>query len=104
MAGGDSPSREEVSAKLETVEARLDGKLASIDGKLDRLFDRMQTVVDTSERAEKAANDARSAAANIKWNILFTALGVVATLLAAWAIWSQGMELIAGLVGAGAGK
>lgn len=103
MSNGDSPSREEVNAKLEAVEARLDGKLASIDGKLDRLFDRLKVVVDTSERAEKAANAAKNSASNIKWNIFFTALGVIATLLAAWAIWSQGMELVAGLVAARTG-
>ena len=101
MTDPPHPSRLEVDAKLETVEARLDAKLATIDGKLDRLFDRLEVVVSTVQDAKEAANKASESAASIKWNILFTAMGAVATLLAAWAIWSQGMELVAGILGAG---
>ena len=103
MGSGDTPSREEVNAKLEAVEARLDGKLASIESKIDLMFGQLKIVADTSERAEKAAYAAQRSAANTKWNIVIIALAVVAVLLAAWALWSQGMELIAGLVAAGAG-
>lgn len=101
MTDTEAPSREEVNAKIETVEARLDSKLATINGKLDRMFDRMELVVNTSNDAKDAANKARNSASTIKWNILFTAVGVVATLFAAWAIWSQGMELVATVLGVG---
>ena len=96
----DYPSREEVSARLEAVEARLDTKLVTIDSKLDRLSDRMEVAVNASNAAEIAAQDAKRASSTTKWHILFTALGVIAVLLAVWALVTQGMELIAGLLGA----
>ena len=88
------PTREEYDAKLEAVEARLGTSLVKIDGKLDRLFDRVDESVRTSHRAEDAANAARVAASNVKWNILITALAVVGVMFAAWALWSQGIEMI----------
>ena len=97
MAETDNPSRGEVNAKLEAVEARLDGKLVTIDVKLDRLFDRVEAAVQASEKAETAAGEAQRSASNVKWNIVATAIGVIAILFAAWAIWSQGVEMVAGL-------
>ena len=108
MADTDTPSREEVAAKLESVEARVDSKLVLIDSKLDRLFDfvkdHMAASIQASERAEKAANEAKQSASSIKWHILFTAIGILGVLYATWAIWSQGMELVVGLLGAGGAK
>lgn len=91
------PTREEYDAKLEAVEARLDAKLVGIDGKLDRLVDRIETVVTQSRDAKDSADKALAAASSMKWNILATALGVVAVLFAAWAIWAQGIEMVSGL-------
>lgn len=94
------PTREEMDAKLEAVEARLETRLVSIESKLDRVFDRVQVSVEQSKEAKAAAEGARTAAAQTKWNILFTAVGVLTVLLAAWAIWMQGMEMIGTLLSA----
>ena len=111
MANTATPSREEIDSKLAAVEARLDSKLATIDGKLDRLFDRVDVAIEASKDAKGAAKEAKSAAedagrsaSNIKWNVLFTGIGVAAVLIAAWAVWAQGMELVAGIIGASTGK
>ncbi len=93
------PTREEFDAKLMATEERLNGRLIAIDGKLDRLFDRIEVAVQSSERASNYAEDARKAAADTKWNILFTALGVVGVLFAAWALWAQGIEMMSALLG-----
>lgn len=99
------PSREEINARLEAVEARLDGKLASMDGKLDRLADQMGFISKEIgllsrevESARVAAESAESASTSTKWNILFTGLTVGAILLAAFALWAQGVEMVTGLV------
>jgi len=39
MAPADTPTREEIYARMEAVEERLNGKLISIDGKMDRMVD-----------------------------------------------------------------
>lgn len=93
-------TREEVDAKLATVEARLDARLVAIDGKLDRLFDKVQVAVDQSRDAKKAADDARTATTTTKWNILFTAIGTAAVLIAVYALWLQGMEMVGTLLSA----
>lgn len=94
-------TREEHDAKLEAVEARLETKLVTMDAKLDRIGGQISAAVErlssetmgakeAAQRAELRADEARSAASSMKWNILFTALGAVAVLVAFWAIW-QGM-------------
>lgn len=39
-----------------------------------------------------------AAATNTKWNIIATAIGVVGVLFAAWAIWGQGIEMVASIL------
>lgn len=76
----DAPSREEVNAKLEAVEARLDTKLANISADLKVLLVK-------TDQSINAATEAKKAASNVKWNILFTALatlGVVVTVIIAF--------------------
>lgn len=92
-------TREEVSARLEAVEARLDAKLAGIDSKLDTLLTKVDVASSAAARAEGAADRAREASQSIKWNIVFTALSVVAIMLAAWALWAQGIEMITSILG-----
>lgn len=112
----DEPGRAEYDAKLEALESRVDGRLAvmggrlaamegqlaamdgrlaamesKFDGKFDRLFDRLETVA-------RDAADAKTAASNMKWNILFTALGSVGVMLAAWAMWAQGIDMVSGIL------
>lgn len=96
--------RELTDAKLEAVEARVEARLVGIEGKIDRLLDRVEASVDASKEAKVEAGLAKTAAGNIKWNILFTGLTVLALLLATWAIWNQGMELVAGLLSAPSGR
>ena len=91
MAASETPSREEVDAKLEAVEARLETRLVSIDGKLDRIVDRVEIAVD-------AARAASLAASTIKWHIFFSFVGGIAIILAIWALWAQGMAVIATLL------
>lgn len=90
--------RELTDAKLEAVEARVEARLAGIEGKIDRLLDRVEDSVSASKEAKTEASLAKTAAGNTKWNILFTGLTVLALVIAVWAIWNQGMELVAGLL------
>lgn len=94
------PTREEFDAKLGMVEARLDVKLAGIEGKLDRLSDQIGFVLTATNEAKAASFDARQAASNVKWNIAFTALAVIAVILALWGVWVQGVEMVETLLGA----
>lgn len=89
--------RELTDAKLEAVEARVEARLAGIEGKIDRILDRVEASVTAAGEAKEEARLAKTAAGNTKWNILFTGLTVLALLLAMWAIWNQGMELVAGM-------
>lgn len=94
------PTREEIVARIEASEARVEARLTGLDGKLDRLFDRVEVAITEANRAGGLAEDARKAALSTKWNILFTALGVVAVLVAAFALWAQGVEMVSGILGA----
>ena len=91
MTRGAPPSREEVDAKLETQSAKMEAALARIDGRLDRMADRIEIGIESSQRAEQAAR-------TIKWNILATAVGVTAVVVAVLMFWMQGMELIVSLL------
>lgn len=83
----DNPTRAELDAKLEAVEARLETKLVSMDGKLDALLNEIRHV-------GKSADDARRAASNIKWSVLFTAVGAVAIVVASiYALWALGYQI-----------
>ena len=88
-----NPTREEFDARLEAVynkmeasEERLRGELKGMDSKLDVLLVRTQDALD-------ASREAKSAASSIKWNIIFTALGVLAVMLAVWGIWEQAVSM-----------
>lgn len=103
----DTPTRNEIDAKLEAAEARTATALARIDGKLDRLFDRVEVAIQqtteakaSAEAARQEAIGARTASQNVKWNVVATGLVVVGILLAAWAIWVQGIEMVSGIFGA----
>jgi len=89
-------TQELVDAKLATVEAKLESRLVGIEGKLDRMFDRLDVVARDATEAKDAANRASVAVLNIKWHILFAALGTLGLLLAAWALWAQGVDMMSG--------
>lgn len=107
-AAMSSPSREEYDAKLSASEARIEVKLTAIEGKIDRLSDqifslntfsneRMQNLSRDVGEARDAAKAAETSSSNIKWHILFTALGVVGLVFVMWQVWVQGIEMISGL-------
>ena len=98
MADSDSPSREEVNAKLEAVEARVDTKLVVMDSKLDRIVDLVNVSIQASKRAENSADEAKKSASNLKWNISFTAITTVGLVVAIGAFWIHGMGFIANLL------
>lgn len=98
------PTREEIDAKLATVEARHEASFERLDGKLNIMLEKMsaldKSVTDKMNNlstgvteAKNAAESARVAAGNTKWNILFTGLAVAGVLVAIWAIFAQGLDL-----------
>jgi hypothetical protein len=105
----DHPTREEMNAKLEATEARMESKLdvivRSLESVRDELktqgtivglrFDRMDEKVND---AKTAANEARSASASVKWNILFTGLTVVALCYGAFVMWSDAVGMVHGIL------
>ena len=105
----DHPTREEMNAKLEATESRMVNKLdaivRSIDSVKDELksqgtlaglrFDRMDEKVND---AKAAANEARSASASVKWNILFTGLTVAALCYGAFVMWSDAVGMVHGIL------
>lgn len=84
-------TREEIDAKPQAVEARLETRLVSMDAKLDNLLTEVRHVGET-------AKEAKSAAASIKWNVFFAALGgvgITASLVVAfWAIGWQIADIL----------
>lgn len=87
----------EVLAGLNKIDANLNAHGAVVLQRFSTIEGELKTTKEAAEQAERNSSEAKSAASNTKWNILATAVGVVAVLLAAWAIWVQGMELVAGL-------
>ena len=94
-----SASESRTEAKLARMECHIDSKFAKLDGRLDLFMEKMSSTQAAAQRAEEASNRAETAARNVRWNIAFAALSVVGVLYAAWAIWAQGVEVVAGLLG-----
>ena len=84
-------SREEMNARFEATEARMEARFIQMDGKLDRILVELRHVGET-------AKEAKVAAAAIKWNIFFAALGgigITASLVVAfWAIGWQIADIV----------
>lgn len=111
--GGDMtnhPTREEMHAKLEATEARLDKSLTEVLSGIDNirsqvdsqgkiLTGRFNTLEGKVGEATSAAKEAKASASTIKWNILFTGLTVAALLFAAFALWTQAVEMTTGIMG-----
>jgi hypothetical protein len=106
----DRETERHIDTKVEAVKAQNDARfaevLAGIDKvnsnlsafgeivrvKLDAIDGDMKSVKVSAQRTEDTAR-------NTRWNIAVTGLTVFGMLLAAWAIWVQGMELITSLLG-----
>jgi hypothetical protein len=91
--------------KIELAEQRIETRLVAIESKLDRVLDRLNAAVEASERAgrsaeraEERADEARRAAGTVLWNIVVTGLAVAGILFVAWALWAQGVQMVADLV------
>jgi len=70
----NSPSREEIDAKLQAIEARMDARVASIEGKID-------TMVVKLEHVDQLNAQTRSSVSSLKNTMLATAAASVLTIL-----------------------
>ena len=103
-----------VDAKVEGMKAQNDARFAEVLAGIDKIGaslsahgeivkDRLTSIDEELRVVKTSAQDAEKAAKGVKWNIVATALGMVALLFAMWAIWAQGVEMVAGLLGASSG-
>lgn len=97
MPVADSPSREEVNAKLEAVEARLDGKLAGIEAKIDVMIGGQASLRDDMKDVRNEVKSSRSL-------IVGAGIGLAALILGFFAFGVQILELAAGIFAAGGGQ
>lgn len=95
----ESPSRDEMDARIEAVEARLDTKISELRGDIREGFaemkvllsdvnNRAQNAVDASQRLEKSVSSTR-------WQLIGIALASIIIILTTFGIWQQGIETIA---------
>lgn len=89
-----------IDAGDEKTRAQNDARFSEIVGGLTALGDRLdmqkELLVQTkisADRAEIAADAAKSAVNNVKWNILFTAIAVIGIIFVTWQLWMQGIEM-----------
>lgn len=77
----NSPTREELDAKLETIEARMDGRVAaiqaSIDGFMGRMDERFRSMDERMGRMEEDSREAKSAIRDLKSTMIVTAISTV---------------------------
>ncbi len=97
MPAADSPSREEVNAKLEAVEARLDGRLAGIAADIKIIVSGQASMRDDSR-------DVRRDIGSYKTTVIVTGVAIVAMMLGFLAFGVSILELASGLFEAGASK
>ena len=97
MPAADSPSREEVNAKLEAVEARLDSKLAGIAADI-------KIIVSGQASMREDIRDVRRDIGSYKTAVIVTGVAIVAMMLGFLAFGVQILELASGLFEAGVSK
>lgn len=94
----DNMTRAQNDARFSEVVSGLDkiGNLLSAQGSVvASRFDGLDAELDT---VKTAAARAETAASTVKWNILATAIAVIGVLIAFWAMWAQGIEMMTGLI------
>jgi hypothetical protein len=100
--------REEANAKFDALEARLE-TLTQLDSKIDAKFLSLDMKIDAAVLALNSkfdllfqelrhvgqiATEARSAARNIKWNMLFASLGTLGvTMSILFGLWAVGYQI-----------
>jgi len=108
-----NPTREEIDAKLATTEARIETKLTSLEGKFDLISSKIDFAIQqmvisqdvtqkTAERAETVALRTEEIARSSRWNMVFLALAVVASVIATLGFGAQMFDLASNLFQAGA--
>ncbi|WP_313534527.1 hypothetical protein [Haematobacter sp.] len=102
----------EVLSRIDSLSSGLEARFSNLDArfaKLDARFSKLDTHMTLLEhatssalaeatKAKQAAEDASAKAGVMKWNILFTALGVAALLAAVFAAWVQAVEMVSSLL------
>ena len=77
----NTPTREELDARLETIEARMDGRVAaiqaSIDGFMGRMEERALRADDRFARIEESQRDTQASVGSLKTTIITTAIATV---------------------------
>lgn len=94
---GDERTRAQNDARFAEVLAGLDKVNSSLSAFGDTVKTRLDTIDGDLKSAKESARRAEDAARGTRWNIIVTGVTVAGVFLAAWAIWVQGMELVAGL-------
>lgn len=95
-----APTREEIDAKLAATEARIETKLTALESKFDLIATKIdyaigqisssqEVVQKTADRAENAALRAEEITHSTRWNMIFLALAVVASVIATLAFGAQ---------------
>lgn len=103
--GGNGMDHDLLNAKIETVKAQNDARFAEVmagikvlGNSLDFQKELLTQTKNAAERAEQASDNAQRSVANVKWNIAFTALGVVGVVFVVWQLWMQGVEMTSSLL------
>lgn len=103
--GGSGMDHDLIDAKIEAARAQNDARFAEVmagikilGNTLDLQKELLTQTKNAAERAEQASDAAQKSAANVKWNIAFTALGVIGVVFVVWQLWMQGVEMTAGLL------
>lgn len=77
----NTPSREEIDAKLETISVRMDGRVASIEAKIDgftgRLEEKFGRMDDRMQHIETASSETQASLKGLKSTIIITAVSTV---------------------------
>ena len=87
-------TREELGAKLEAVDARNRSMYVLLDQKLDHVAELTRLTLDE-------AKEAKLAAGRTKWNLLFAVIATIGVGIAVFAIWSQAVHMVSGLLTGG---
>jgi len=93
----ESPSREEINAKLEAAEARTEARFAELRGSIDTRFvsmeSKMDRLIELNSKLSTEVGDVKSDNKNTRWTIVIIFVGSVIAALAA--LWSTQNNMLA---------
>lgn len=90
----------EVLAEVKNFHADMSTQFASIGSRLDVVAMSASQAQAAAEKSQSASEKAEAAARSTKWNIVATAIGVAAVLVALWALWGSAIQMTLGIVSA----